>query len=63
MFSRVSCRRRILWVDSGTTALAIALQLAAARTGRSGGEVVLPGYGCPDSVVGVSLGGPEATTG
>ncbi len=39
---------RMLWTNSGTAALALALRGAADCCGRSGGEVLLPAYTCPD---------------
>lgn len=40
--------QRILWTNSGTAALALALRSAAEGCGRPGGEVLLPAYTCPD---------------
>src|SRR5690606_37167025 len=41
---------RVAWVDSGTTALGLALRAAAERAGRAEASVILPGYTCPDVV-------------
>ena len=37
-------------VDSGTSALSLALSLAARRAGSAAPEVIVPAYGCPDLV-------------
>lgn len=43
--------RDVAWLDSGTAALALAIQLSMAETGAS--RVLLPAYGCPDLLAAV----------
>lgn len=50
-----------LFVNSGTAALALALQLAEGTRHRPGGEVIIPGYGCPDLVSAVVYAGFAVT--
>ncbi|MGI9293788.1 MAG: DegT/DnrJ/EryC1/StrS family aminotransferase [Pseudomonadales bacterium] len=46
-------------LNSGTAALAMALAIAAGRSGRSHGEVILPAYGCPDLIAAADFVGLE----
>lgn len=46
-----------VWVDSGTTALAIAIAAASELTGRTTGSVILPAFGCPDLVAAANWAG------
>ena len=46
-----------VWVDSGTTALGIAIAAASALTGRTPGSVILPAFGCPDLVAAAKWAG------
>lgn len=41
---------RLAWVDSGTTALALALRAVARKAAQPSPAVLLPGYTCPDVV-------------
>lgn len=62
MTERVARRfgaRRVVFTDSGTSALALALAGAAAA-GERGGRVALPAYGCYDLVTAVRGAGVEA---
>lgn len=62
MAGRVARRygaRRVVFTDSGTSALALALAGAAAAEER-GGRVALPAYGCYDLVTAVRGAGVEA---
>jgi dTDP-4-amino-4,6-dideoxygalactose transaminase len=43
--------RDVAWLDSGTSALALAIRLAMAETGAS--RVLVPAYGCPDLLAAV----------
>lgn len=61
MAARVARRhgaRRVVFTDSGTSALALALAGAAAADER-GGRVALPAYGCYDLVTAVRAAGAE----
>lgn len=49
--------RTATFVDSGTSALALAMTVAAGRRQVVGAEVVLPGYGCPDLVAAAHFAG------
>jgi dTDP-4-amino-4,6-dideoxygalactose transaminase len=46
-----------VWVDSGTTALGIAIAAASALTGRTPCSVILPAFGCPDLVAAAKWAG------
>ena len=46
-----------IWVDSGTTALGIAIAAAADLAGRPHPSVILPAYGCPDLVAAAQWAG------
>jgi len=45
------------WVNSGTTALALAVRAVAARHGPGSPRVAIPGYACPDLVAAIRWGG------
>ena len=40
----------VAWLDSGTSALGVALRVAAVHSGHATPSVLLPGYTCPDVV-------------
>ena len=46
-----------IWVDSGTTALGIAIAAVADLAGRPHPSVILPAYGCPDLVAAAQWAG------
>lgn len=48
------------WIDSGTSALALALQNIWQESGHDKTEVVIPAYGCPDLVAAVRFAGFRA---
>lgn len=51
-------RFHAIWTQSGTAALALAVQMATARrSGVAHPEVLIPGYGCPDLVAAVRFAG------
>ncbi len=45
------------WVNSGTTALALAVRAVVARYGRGKPRVAIPGYSCPDLVAAILWAG------
>ena len=45
------------WVDSGTTALGVAIGAAAELPGRTAPTVILPAFGCPDLVAAAQWAG------
>ena len=52
---------RAAWLDSGTSALALAILAAKARAScRHNQEVILPAYGCPDLVAAAQYAGVRA---
>lgn len=50
----------VAWLDSGTTALGVALRAVAARSGRASPSVLLPGYTCPDVIAAAAWAGLRA---